>query len=336
MDRFDRIFALHRILHGRRTPVSRRELQEKLECSRATVGRLIEAARDYLGMPIRYDRERNGYCFDPEEQSRYELPGLWFNASELFALLTAQKLLREVQPGLLEPHLAPLRERINAILHHRRAGHPRIDERIRILQMAARSTRLEHFQLVVTALLNRRQLRILYRSRARDELTEREVSPQRLVYYRDNWYLDAWCHMRKGLRSFSLDRMEARLLLDTSARTIPDEQLNAYYADAYGIFSGPADKTAVLRFSKNMAKWVADEHWHSRQVGTVLPNGEYDLKVPYGNPTELIMDILKYGEEVEVLGPVELRRAVADKLRAAAERYAKVGGLKAPARANKT
>ena len=51
MDRFDRIFALHKILAGRRTPVSREELQAKLECSRATVGRLIEEIRDHWGRP---------------------------------------------------------------------------------------------------------------------------------------------------------------------------------------------------------------------------------------------------------------------------------------------
>lgn len=174
MDRFDRVFRLHQILASRRTPISRRDLQERLECSRATVARAIEDMRDCLGAPIDYDRKRNGYYYGNDSQEgRYELPGLWFSSTELFALLTTQKLLTEIQPGLLEPHLAPLRDRITTILHHKHLGHPEIGRRIRILQQAARTIRLEHFQKTATALLERRQLRILYRSRGRDELTER-------------------------------------------------------------------------------------------------------------------------------------------------------------------
>jgi len=321
MDRFDRIFRLHHILSNRRTPISRRDLQERLECSRATIGRAIEDMRDFLGAPIEYDRQRNGYYYDYQQEPSYELPGLWFNANELFALLTTQKLLADLQPGLLEPHLAPLRDRISAILHHQRLGHPEIGQRIRILQQAARTIRLEHFQKTATALLERRQLRILYRSRGRDELTERAISPQRLVYYRDNWYLDAWCHLRKGLRSFSLDRMEPRVILETPARDIPEEALNDYYTDAYGIFSGKADQTALLHFTPEAARWVADEHWHPRQEGKVLSDGSYELRVPYGNPTELLMDILKYGPEVEVLEPADLRTAVENRVAETLARY---------------
>lgn len=56
-------------------------------------------------------------------------------------------------------------------------------------------------------------MRIRYHSRSKDERTERVVSPQRLIYYRDNWYLDAWDHLREALRSFSIDRIRGAPLL---------------------------------------------------------------------------------------------------------------------------
>jgi proteasome accessory factor C len=93
VDRFDRIFELNRILQGARRPVPRRRPQEELECSRATVKRIIEDMRLYLNAPIVYDRECNGYRYDQGEGEMYELPGLWFNASELHALLSVQHLL---------------------------------------------------------------------------------------------------------------------------------------------------------------------------------------------------------------------------------------------------
>src|SRR5690606_31631710 len=233
---------------SRRTPISRLELQQRLGCSRATVARLIEDAKNYLNAPIRYDRERNGYFYDSDARDMYELPGLWLNPSELFALLVSEKLLADVQPGLLAPALAPLRNRIVEILRHRRLGHPEMERRIRILQAAARQANVDHFQMVATALLDRKQLHIFYRGRARDEFTERDVSPQRLTYYRDNWYLDAWCHLRKGLRSFSLDRMQPRYIADEPARDVPEEVLDTHFTASYGIFAGPGDKTAILRF----------------------------------------------------------------------------------------
>jgi predicted DNA-binding transcriptional regulator YafY len=324
MDRFDRIFALHKILAGRRTPISRQELQQRLECSRATVGRLIENARDQLGAPILYDRDHGGYYYDRSDDSVYELPGLWLNASELYALLVSEKLLTDVQPGILGPALGPLRDRIGALLRHRRLGHPELARRVRILQTAARTTKLESFEKVATALLERRRLRMLYHGRARDRTTERDVSPQRLVYYRDNWYLDAWCHLRNGLRSFALDRIHPVYIDDARARDVDEALLQAHFTEAYGIFAGRADKTAILHFTGEAAKWVADEQWHAKQEGRMLPSGLYELRIPYGNPTELVMDILKYGEHVEVMSPPALRREVARRLRAAVERYANV------------
>ena len=86
MDRFDRIFELNRILQTARYPVSRQRLEEALECSRATVKRLIEEMRLYLNAPIVYDRKLNGYRYDAAEGGMYQLPGLWFNASELHPL----------------------------------------------------------------------------------------------------------------------------------------------------------------------------------------------------------------------------------------------------------
>ena len=336
MDRFDRIFELHKILSHRKTPVSGRELQERLECSRATIGRLIEDSRDFLGAPIAYDRERKGYRYDRATASVYELPGLWMNSSELFALLVSEKLLADVQPGLLSATLAPLRERIQGILRHRHLGNPHLEQRVRILQLAARSTDLDQFQKIATALLERRRLHILYHGRARDKTTERDVSPQRLVYYRNNWYLDAWCHGARGLRTFSLDRMHPVYIGDEPARAVPDEVLDAHFTAAYGIFAGPAGKIAILRFSPEAAKWVADEQWHPKQVGKVLQDGSYELRIPFGNATELVMDILKYGEEVEVIAPADLRRAIARKLRAAAQHYTRVDVGKRAARTGKS
>ncbi|MEN8175162.1 MAG: WYL domain-containing transcriptional regulator [Pseudomonadota bacterium] len=320
MDRFDRIYDLHKILSAARYPVSRKRLEDELECSRATVKRIIEAMRLYLNAPIKYDRSLNGYYYDREEEGMYELPGVWFNASELHALLTVQRLLGDVQPGLFEKQLAPLQERIGDLLRVQHAGSDELSRRVCLVHMAARPAG-EFFQAIAGATAQRRRLQLTYYSRARDTETERQVSPQRLVYYRDNWYLDAWCHLRKGLRTFALDAIRQAAARDARAKEVPQAELDDHYASAYGIFSGRASHLAVLRFTSARARWVAEEQWHPDQAGRWLDDGRYELRIPYHDPRELVMDILRHGGEVEVVEPAALRKQVAGELKAALGQY---------------
>lgn len=86
-------------------------------------------------------------------------------------------------------------------------------------------------------------------------------------------------------------------------------------ASGFGIFSGSAHEIAVLRFNRYRARWVSEESWHPQQRGRWLPDGGYELSLPYAREAELVMDILKYGPDCEVLKPPPLRAAVAERLR---------------------
>jgi predicted DNA-binding transcriptional regulator YafY len=315
----NRIFRLHQVLAARRYPVSRDALMDDLECSRATLTRIIAEMRDLLGAPIEYDAEHGGYVYS---DAAYELPGLWFTPSELYALLAAQQLLREAQPGLLDRQLSPLRQRIEQLLASEHLGQGDLARRVRVLRQAARRGDPASFQTLAEATARRLRVHVHYAGRGRGAATERDLSPQRLVHYRDNWYLDAWCHLREELRSFALDRITAAHLLEAPARELEAAALDAHFTQGYGIFSGAPVGRAVLRFSPERARWVADELWHPEQSGRWLEDGRYELSVPYSNTPELVMDILKYGPDVEVAGPPALRDEVAARLRAAAARYA--------------
>jgi proteasome accessory factor C len=319
LDKFDRIYQLHNILRDRRTPISREDLMRRMECGEQTVYRLIRLMKDYLNAPIEWDGEGGGYRYSRDD-SRYELPGLWLNAKELQALMVFDRLFESLEPGLLGEHLAPLSQRVRELLEHRRLGLNEAAHRIRVLGMASRPVG-EWFHVLASATLQRRKLRLVYRGRARDQLTERTVSPQRLVHYRDNWYLDAKDHLRKALRSFSVDRVQNASEIDESAESVPDKELDAYFASSYGIFSGKPNKTAILRFSAERARWVADERWHPEQIGQYLTDGRYELRIPYRDDRELVMDALRHGPHVEVVAPDTLRNAVAASLRRALMHY---------------
>jgi predicted DNA-binding transcriptional regulator YafY len=222
---------------------------------------------------------------------------------------------------LLDAHLRPLRERVNQILHTEHLGSGEAQKRIRILTMAARSQHLRHFQTVAGAVLQRKRLSIHYYNRDRDETSQRQISPQRLTHYRDNWYLDAWCHEKKGLRTFSVECIRQADALNKPAKAVPESTLNKELGSAYGIFAGQPAATAVLRFNARRARWVAEETWHPQQQSRWLEDGRFELRVPYSDPRELIMDILKYGPDVEVVAPEDLRTVVKKQHESAACQY---------------
>ncbi len=330
MDRTERFYKIERMLRNRDV-VPIRDFLDELGVSVATFKRDIEYLRERLNAPIPWDREKRGYrLYDPDpEHPRHELPGLWFNSSEIHALLAFHHLLDHLQPGLLTPHIKPLQERIRKLLKKDDHSFEEITRRIRVLPLAARHIESPCFQFIAHALLARRRLRLTHYHLARNEETEREVSPQRLVHYRDNWYLDAWDHGKQALRTFAVDSIRRAMLFDAKALNVPDKILDAELGSGYGIFAGRKTQTAVLRFTSERARWIANEQWHPRQKSR-FEDGYYILEIPYSDDRELVMDILKYGPDVEVLAPEVLRVKVLGYLSHAIDQYRKQSGRITP------
>jgi predicted DNA-binding transcriptional regulator YafY len=320
VDRTERFYKIHQLLAARGT-VKLRTLLEALGVSRATFKRDLEYMRDRLNAPIEWDRAAGGYRFVGSDAGRYQLPGLWFNASEVRALLTMQHLLVNLQPGLLEPHIKPLLARLRGLLGSGEHSAEEVERRIRIIHLGARKVALPHFELVANAVLDRQRLAIVYVSRGTNERTEREISPQRLVHYRENWYCDAWCHLREDLRSFAVDSIQSAQMTDRKAKAIAERDLDEVLASGYGIFSGRKTTWAKLRFSAERARWVSVEAWHPEQKGRFEPDGRYVLELPFSDPRELAMDVLRHGPHAEVLEPASLRDTVREQLAAALKQY---------------
>ncbi len=309
MDRTERFYRIDQLLNERRFATFV-QLQDELGISRATLKRDLQYLRERLNAPIVFDREAGGYRFDTPDRyaPRYELPGLWFNASEIHALLTMQHLLEEVQPGLLGPHIAPLLARLKSLLGSHDDAPEEVAQRIRILHAAKRRMDLRYFEVLASALLNRKRLLLTHFNRKSGEEVEREVSPQRLVYYRDNWYLDAWCHLRKDIRSFAVDAIRHAGVSEKKAKSLSDRDLDAVLGAGYGIFGGRKVQWATLRFTPERARWVAAEEWHPQQKTRFEPDGSYVMEIPYSAEPELLMDVLRHVPEVQVLGPASLRQ----------------------------
>jgi predicted DNA-binding transcriptional regulator YafY len=343
MDRTERFYKIELLLKSRGC-VSFAALQAELDVSPATLKRDLQYLRDRLAAPIVYDAFANGYRFaaaesGPSADTRRELPGLWFSENEIHALLTMHQLLAGLDDdGVLARHLQPLMEKLQGMLGTDEGTARELMRRVKVIGTARRRVPSKHFELLGSALLQRRRLRLRYFKRSDRTTSEREVSPQRLVNYRNTWYLDAWCHASDGLRRFALDAVRDATLLAAKAKHVPLRELEAALDAGYGIYGGGDAKVkwATLVFSAEAAQWVANEEWHPQQKARWLegPTGEgrYELQVPYSDPTELAMDILRHGDSVVVTGDKALAALIAQRLRSAAARYAAAADARTPAR----
>ena len=321
MDRLERFYKIDQLLKERKV-VSFAVFKEQLGMSRASVKRDLEYMRSRFHAPIEYDRGLNGYRLGrPRSGPRYELPGLWFNAAEIHALLTTLQLLSGLQPGLLDGQVSPVIARLRAILGSGDHSWEEVVKRIKIFQPERRESKTAHFSVIAAALLKRTRVWIRHYNRKTDRETEREISPQRLVHYRDNWYVDGYCHVRQDLRSFAVDAIRAAELREARAKEIPATELDEHLASGYGIFAGRDVRWAELRFAAEAARWVSAQLWHPKQRARVEADGSYVLEIPYAHERELVMEILKFGADVEVLAPKSLRERVAADLKRAAGRY---------------
>jgi predicted DNA-binding transcriptional regulator YafY len=319
MAQFDRVYK-YKALFNRKRAVSKQAILDEFEISEATFKRDLDKMRDFYNYDIVYDRFENVYKLQNEDQA-YELPGLVFTQKELLALLTIQNMITELEPGLLGPKLQPLQERMADLLASEGLDSASLTKRVRAVHAGKRRLELKYFQSLAQATLERKKVHIHHFNRQRGETTQRDISPQQLVHYRDNWYVDAWCHLRDKLLNFSVDAITHCNILEDEAKEVSQKDIKVIMQSGYGIFGGEANHWAKLKFSAVRARWVRAEEWHPEQKSTVNKDGTYTLEFPYSDERELLGDILRFGSDVEVLAPKSLRKNILNAVTEATKLY---------------
>jgi len=262
----------------------------------------------------------NSVHLEKHRKDTIELHGYWFDRQEIEALFVLNQVVAQLSPGSLKSQLKPFEKRIKKLLEHEVSGLD-LGSYVKLIEIADRKVDPEIFQTVVQALSEQKQLTIEFLNRQSNETTFRNISPLQLVRYKDNWKLDAWCHLRSALRTFSLDAVLSVETAQLNSLQIDFEQLSQHHETSYGIFAGQADKTALIKFSPYISRWVQHENWHPCQQGMWEVDGSYRLKIPYHKDQELLQDIIKYAEHAEIIAPQALREKAKQKLTKALANY---------------
>lgn len=308
MDKLDKMIILYRLINESKYGVTKGQILEELECSKQTFHRVKELLDLKFHVAVKYDRRTKLYSFDTDNSDVIEMPGLWFKSGEIEALIYLEKLLEDLHNGVISEMIAPFKEKIENVLEAQCISFDDLKHRVKLVSIANCSINTDTLKLTLNATIHQKRLKISYK-KIGFEGEERVISPQRLFRYKDKWYLDAFCHLRNGLRTFAVNRIEAVFPMSEIAQIITEDQLEEYHCQSYGIYSGEKTGDALIKFSGNSAEMVAEEIWHKDAVGT-WDNDDYYLTIPYGNPNELIMDVLRWGPDATVLEPEELRDRV--------------------------
>lgn len=301
----DRQSDLTNLLKSGKGNLTRKFLERRWNCSSPTVHRTVARSRD-AGIPILSEKG----CYRIESGKVFEVPGFWFKPDELAALLGLSRWLEKLASGVLEARLTPIRARMEEILKQQGLDTTDWNERIRLLPMHFRPFDPEILFSSARAVLMRKRASFRYAGVKDTKHRTRTVSPQTLIHYRDNWYLDGWDHESGKLREFALSRIVDFEVHQDPAKEIPRKILDSHFGDAYGIFAGRARRTAKLVFEGLAAKLTGDERWHPKQRISLLPGGKIRLEFPCGNVRELARDVMRFADEVTVEGPEELRAEV--------------------------
>jgi len=319
MDKFDRIQQLHRLFISRSTTISLAELAEKLECSQKTVLRGIDTLRDYVQAPLEYCKETKGWHYAGQESQHYELPGLWLTADEIMALAAITEIASGIHESLLHDDISVVQAAIDKLLRSRNVSPDLFKEKVKYLQKHRHYALGKSFHLISAALLKGMQLHIKYMDYSGRQ-TERDISPLKLVYYDENWYLDAWCHLRNKLRSFMLARISKVAALDRVVHNPDRVKVKEHFTASYGIFAGKAKHMAELKFKASSAREASAYEWHPEQIQEWRGLNFY-LNIPYNDDRELVRTLLGYGAEVEVLSPFTLQQNLLTKAKQIVSTY---------------
>jgi predicted DNA-binding transcriptional regulator YafY len=164
---------------------------------------------------------------------------------------------------------------------------------------------------IAEAISRARSAQMRYESVARNATTRREVDPYRLWYAGGGLYLIAYCHLRRDVRMFAVERIRSITLTDHPYQMPLGFNVEEYVQDALMVMRGRRIEVELL-FSKQAAGWVKDKVWHSSQQVSLQKDGRLRMTLKVADTAELVGWILSFGGQVRVVQPDELRQRVKD------------------------
>jgi predicted DNA-binding transcriptional regulator YafY len=295
---------------------------QDLDCTVRTIWRDLSVLQD-AGFPIYNDPGADGRrsVWRVREEFKRALP-LKLTLAELAALVMSRELLAPLGASVLGPAVTAAHDKITAVLS--RDARALLDQMrqtvgVRLVGAKLQAPAADYMSKLQTALSERRQARIRYYSYSTDRETERTVEPYHVTYFNGGLYLVGYCHLRKDLRIFAVERMRALDVLRTRFMPPADFDAARYLNNALGILRGDLVMVRVA-FFPSVARYIRERLWHPSQQFRDLSDGRLEVVLNVADTLEVRRWILGYGVQAEILEPASLREALRVEALAVAER----------------
>jgi predicted DNA-binding transcriptional regulator YafY len=283
-------------------------LAREIEVATKTIHRDIQFMRDRLGLPIEFDSNKNGYHYT-EEVSAF--PTLQITEGELFALVVAEKALQQYRGTSFEkPLLSAIKKMEQALPDTISLNLADIGQTISFRTRAEPILDLKIFDALAKAVAGRKQLELHYRKPGQTKTEPRLVDPYHLANINGEWFLFAYDHARKDIRTFVPARIQS---VKPTGKTFERSQrfsLEKRLRDSFGVHSGEGEYEVIIRFNARAADYVREKKWHQSQQLRELKGGGVELKLKLSSLAEIARWVLSWGGDAKVLKPRELVESV--------------------------
>lgn len=309
----ERMLRIHqRIRSGAHPNASR--LAAELEVSTKSIHRDLEFMRDRLELPLEFDRARFGYVYTEEVNN---FPTLQITEGELFALVVAERALQQYRGTSFEkPLLSAIKKMEQSLPETISLDLADVERAISFRTRAEPIQDLKIFDCLARATAARQQVELAYRKPGMRQTEHRVVDPYHLANINGEWFLFAYDHLRKDIRTFVPSRIKSIQPTGKSFERRHQFSLDARLRDSFGVHSGRGAFEVVLRFNEAVADYIREKKWHDSQQLRDLKDGAVELRLKLSGLEEVERWVLGWGGNAVVMGPKEL----ADAVRASAQR----------------
>ncbi|MHB8846465.1 MAG: helix-turn-helix transcriptional regulator [Nitrospirota bacterium] len=299
-NKFDLLMTILNRL-DRKEAVTKQNLMDDMGIGERSVFRYIQTLQA-AGFPIHYDRKQARYTF----ADGYSLGRANMSLDEQLAISLAKTMMSTYGTGM-ERSLSAIESKLIA----RKSGGPSHV----ILQSPASSTKLAPvLQHIHEAITNYQRVEITYHAHHKDEITERKIDPYYLFFHDGLWYLRAYCHMDKEMRTFALDAVKDLQVLSqhfVPEAVSPEEELSG----AFGTWLDGEPTEVVLQFDKEVKRQVLRKKWHKSQKERELKNGGVELQFTVKGLGGIKKWIYQWIPHVRVIKPLFFKNAIRAELK---------------------
>ncbi|MGE0826498.1 MAG: helix-turn-helix transcriptional regulator [Candidatus Binatia bacterium] len=279
-----------------------------------TIRRDLEALE--VRFPLTTER-RNGQTRWRLMDGARQVPPLALSPTELMALVFSRDLLKPLDGTEIKSSLDSALNKASAALPPEGTTYVQQMRNAFAVGLGPHKTYRHHQQTIdqlTRAISQSRTIQMRYYSASRDATNRRDADPYRLWYTDGALYLIAYCHRRRDVRMFAIDRIRSLTITNQPCQLPLGFDLDAYVRDVLVVMRGQPIAIELL-FDRPTAAWVRDRQWHPSQQSVAHKDGRLTIRLQVADTRELVGWILHFGSGVRVIEPQSLQEKVKEEAR---------------------